>query len=147
MVFSQFILCNPLQHWDEIFCHTRRLIMQAISRKRQNPRPMPVSSGALPDDYFAAGGATAVEEECRRWGIHRRRFCRWSWRSLASVGEVEKSEQSPEDLSTFKLKVRIYYLKMRFIQGFAMIWPTHLCAAHEQCNRTFLSYSPVDNEK
>ncbi|HEV2327448.1 MAG TPA: hypothetical protein VGY56_01520 [Verrucomicrobiae bacterium] len=108
---------------------------------------MPVSSGALRDGYFATGGAAAAKVQSRQHGMGRQRFCRWSWLSLAGVKETEKSEQLPEDFSAFKVKVRIHYLKMRFIWGFTMILPVQCCAVHAQCNRKFLSYSSIAHEK
>jgi hypothetical protein len=65
---------------------------------------------------------------------------------LVGKRQRERKSQShcPKIFRPFKVNVRNYYLKMRFIEGFAPVLLVQHCAIQAQCNRKFLSYSPVD---
>jgi len=119
------------------------------------------SRSPLPNDYLVSGGWLAAKGSFRQREIRGQEFCRQRWHPLVSFTVAVRSNRMPGKLPPMIsnhpfarirghghrhhfLIVRIHYLKMRFVEGFALILRVQFCAPVSQNSRKFMSESSID---
>jgi hypothetical protein len=163
--FARFFgvqFCSPIEQISRTFMSDSSMDMKEKSPCTATFKANSGFSGSpLQNDYFVVSSRLAAKTDFRQCEIHRQKFCRRGWRPPASFTVAVWSNRLPGEFSpmipnhafiAFRdqdychdfLIVRIYYLKMRFIWGFAQILAMQFCDAATQRMRNFLSDSSTD---